>query len=157
MPDIDDRVPALVWTYEPPDSSWRLEREEGVRFYRLPDGVIVIVPPDRDIEDGVRAARSRELMLGMAAADGRPLRVAVLMDQLAGQEPAARKVWAEQISTDWYERCALISSSLMARAIVSFFNGLRRPPVPTKVFSTIEEGLLWLREGERSGHSESRP
>ena len=44
------------------------------------------------------------------------------------------------------DRMAIVVENLFARTIVSFFLGLSRMPIPIKIFSTFDEGVIWLKE-----------
>jgi len=136
----DDR-----WGFTPPDDSWVVEQElPTLRLFRLPDDLLVINPQRGQVDDEQTARVCRDALRAYAAALERPVRVAVLMDNTVNQTAGARDVWSS-ITPDWYGCCALISNSILSRAMVSFFNGIRRPVVPTRVFATLDEGLAWLR------------
>lgn len=44
-----------------------------------------------------------------------------------------------------YFGLALMVNNGLSRALVSFFMGFTKPPVPTQSFDTIENGIEWLK------------
>ena len=49
-----------------------------------------------------------------------------------------------------FSKAALIVTSPISRLIGNFFLGLNKPLKPTKLFTSKEEGLRWLKEEEAS-------
>jgi hypothetical protein len=84
----------------------------------------------------------------------------ILVDQVAAQDASSRRVWAEKEEPGLRLCLALVCASPLARAIGSFFIGLNRPAVPTKMFKTFGEALSWCSENverlESSGGQDER-
>jgi hypothetical protein len=72
--------------------------------------------------------------------------IVVFMDHIAEQEPGARDVYAEQKAGKLTLAYALIGGTFWGRAISSVFLGLKKPPVVTRFFPSLEDARPWLEE-----------
>lgn len=136
-------------TWQAPDPAWELVDDGPAgRYYRTPAGLIVIAPTLKSVETGDLALSGLKLLRRFADEAGKPIRVAILMDRIRDQTPEARRVWSQEISPDWYAKAALVAESMLGRAITSFYLGLARPPVPTKVFATLALAFAWLEHDD---------
>jgi hypothetical protein len=62
-----------------------------------------------------------------------------------------RKHFAGPEHAKTFTKAALIVTSPISRIIGNFFLGLNKPLKPTRLFTSKEEGLKWLKEEESSG------
>jgi len=92
------------------------------------------------LEDAREALRAQEVI---AAGVRRP----VLMDisKIRSISREARQLLASPAASAWSTRLALVVASPLSRAIGNFFLGLNRLVIPTRLFSTPEDALAWLR------------
>lgn len=112
---------------------------------------IFVAVPETDYHDSPEAARANlEMMRSLAREAGRNCGFVVLMSHHVAQDAEARGVYAQITSSDMVCGTALVANSPLSLAISSFFLGLSRPAVPTKVVSTIEEGIAWLESLPRT-------
>jgi hypothetical protein len=74
--------------------------------------------------------------------------VVVLGDRLVDQTREARQVYSTKPTSDWAIGFCLVSSSLLSRAMFSFFMGLSRTRsnLPILMFPTLESALNWAYE-----------
>src|SRR5690606_6235065 len=114
----------------------------GGYFYAAP-GVLVAVPAPGYMQSAADAERSLVECHRIVRKDGRPHAIIVLVDRVASQDGTARRVWASANDHDLRCGMALVCQSALARAIGSFFIGLNRPIVPTKMFKAYPEALAW--------------
>jgi hypothetical protein len=108
--------------------------------------VIVAVPHRGYVQSEVAARASLAEFERLAQVRGRRQVLLVLVDRVRSQDAGSRRVWQRELDKRFACGMVLVCESLLARAIGSFFIGLRRPVVPTQMVSTIEEALRWARE-----------
>lgn len=128
-------------------TGWELaERLPHGALYWVMPGIIAAIPDDGVVETPDLSRLVYEGYSRCAAAYGKPIGIVVFVDQLGDQTPEVRRFWAEVMQQDVLCAVALVCKSLFARAVGSFFMGLRKPAVPTRMFATLEEALAWLRQ-----------
>jgi hypothetical protein len=120
----------------------------GGYFYAAP-GVLVAVPAPGYMQAAADAERSLAECHRIVREQGRSHAVIVLVDRVASQDGSARRVWAQAKDHDLRCGMALVCRSALARAIGSFFIGLNRPAVPTKMFRDFPDALKWAEEKVR--------
>jgi hypothetical protein len=116
------------------------------RYVRLSPDVIVAVPRPGYSQSGGDSARSLDELDRLARQGGRKVAIIVLVDRVVSQDPRSRRVWS--VRRDNESRCAqaLVCGNVLARAIGSFFLGLNRGAVPTRMLATLDEAHRWARE-----------
>lgn len=57
-----------------------------------------------------------------------------------------RKAATDTKSLVLYSKIAIIYKNPLARAIASFFIAINKPPVPIKLFETVEQAKEWIKE-----------
>jgi hypothetical protein len=121
-------------------------------YYEVSEHVLVAVPRSGYRQSEAGALASLDELRRLARARGRRLGVIVLVDRVLAQDAAARRVWSLPRADE--PRCAqaLVCSSLLARAIGSFFVGLSRAPVPTRMLSSVAEAERWAAQYVREDH-----
>jgi hypothetical protein len=67
----------------------------------------------------------------------------VVVDRVKDQDPRARRIWTDEVDSDLVCGLALVGSTMLGRAIASFFIGLARPRVPTVMVATVEQAVAW--------------
>lgn len=72
--------------------------------------------------------------------------VAVFMDNIVDQDVGARDVYAEKTHGAMTLGYALIGSTFWGRAIAAVYTGLKKPPIPTRFFASLEEAMPWIEE-----------
>jgi len=122
--------------------TWAGSSGEGVgAYYWVAPDVLVAVPELGTIQTEEKAERSLAEFNRLADSAGRRLAVIVLVDRVASQDSASRRVWSRPQARPRRCALALVCSSPLARAIGAFFIGLNRPPTPTRMFKTFERAL----------------
>jgi hypothetical protein len=105
---------------------------------------IAIVMPERGLKDDAASARiNMEFQTNWAHSSGTRCAVVVCLFQLLSQDSEARRIYARGMDPETFYAVALVVSNPISRAIGSFFIGLTKPGVPTKIVGTIDEGILW--------------
>jgi hypothetical protein len=61
----------------------------------------------------------------------------------------ARNYFASPEAAEVFSCTALVVASPISRAVGNFFLGLNKPLMPTRLFSTEADGLVWLRDQAR--------
>jgi len=115
-------------------------------IYRIAPGIVAGLPNEGVVETPELSRLVYEGYTRCAEEQGHPVAVVVLVDRLGSQTPEVRKYWAKVMKPDVLNCCALVSSSFFARAISSFFIGLRKPVVPTRIFADMDKAIGWCNE-----------
>ncbi len=127
-------------------------------YFELAPDVLLALPREGYVQSEVGARASLHEMNRIAGERGRPQALLVVVDRVRSQDAGSRRVWQQEMDPRYIGAMALVCDSLLARAIASFFIGLRRPMVPTRMVATIEDGLAWALERlNRDGRSIGTP
>jgi hypothetical protein len=109
------------------------------------DPDIMIIVPREGTMDNARDARENVAYYHEYARSlGRPCGSVVIMSNMLSQDAEARRAYTE-IDPNLVYGGALVVESALSRALGSFFIGLTRPKVPTKLFESIENAIEWLK------------
>ncbi len=106
--------------------------------------ILMIVPRQGTKDNGKDACENVAYYHDYARSLGRPCGSLVLMSNMLSQDAEARRAYATLDPRLIYAG-ALVVGNPLSRALGSFFVGLNRPRVPTKLFDTMEKGLQWLK------------
>lgn len=124
---------------------WKpLGRTYNTHYYLLSDDVLIVLPDKGLKDDGPSAQVNMEYQTAYARLLGRRCCVIVVLDSLASQDSEARRIYASGMQPAVFYAAALIVTHQLARAIGSFFLGLTRPAVPTKLFQSVEDAAAWV-------------
>ncbi len=107
------------------------------------DGIVrVKVKPNIEIslQDAQAAIRAVSNVCG-----GKRCPALVDMRGLVGMDRGARLYFAGEETAKVESAAALIIESLLSKAIGNFFMGLNKPIIPTRLFTSEEEALAWLK------------
>jgi hypothetical protein len=129
----------------PVPEQWKpLGRTYNTHYYLLADDVLIVLPDQGLRDDGASARVNIDFQSAYARMLGRRCCVVVVLDSLTSQDSEARRIYAAGMQPSLFYAAALIVTSPLARAIGSFFLGLTRPAVPTKLFESVEEAANWV-------------
>jgi len=106
--------------------------------------ILIIVPREGTMDTGKDARENVAYYHEYARSLGRKIGSVVIMSNMLSQEPEARRAYTE-IEPQLVYGGALVVESALSRALGSFFVGLTRPKVTTKLFDTIENAIEWLK------------
>lgn len=124
---------------------WKpLGRTFNTHYFLLADDVLIVLPDKGLKDDGASARVNMDYQTAYARLVGKRCCVIVVIDSLTSQDSEARRVYAAGMNPALFYAVALIVSNPLARAIGSFFLGLTRPPVPTRLFETVEDAAAWV-------------
>ncbi len=112
-------------------------------LYWIRPGIVAAVPDEGVVETPELSATVYEGYTRCAEELGHPIAIVVLVDRLGNQTPEVREYWQQVMQPDVLACAALVSSSFFARAISSFFIGIRKPVVPTRIFGSLEQAVAW--------------
>jgi hypothetical protein len=114
--------------------------------FAIADPDILIGTPRPGTVDNPEAARANVEFEAKYARDlGKRCCVIILVGNLLAQDAETRRVYTEGIGDDLLYGLALVVGNPLGRAIASFFMGLSRPKVPTKMFDSVEGAIAWAR------------
>lgn len=106
--------------------------------------ILIIVPREGTKDNRTDACENVAYYHRYARSLGRPCGSLVMMSNMLSQDAEARREY-NTLDPALIYGGALVVSNALSRALGSFFIGLNRPRVPTKLFDTMENGLQWLR------------
>ena len=116
--------------------------ETGTLFLDERDIVHVTALPG--VEETLDQAKaSVEAIWQVAEAQRRPLLLD--MRQIKAQKREVRDYYASQEAAQKYRAVAILVGSPISKVIGNIFLGIGKLPVPTKLFSSDQEALVWLQ------------
>ncbi len=128
------------------DPSWPvLGRTDNAAFHQMQPGIVIVAPDPGCTDDEHTARQSLQFQRDHCKSTGVPGATIVLMDRVAHQTKAARRVYQTDVDLDWITGFALVTRSLFGRAVASVFMGLTQPPVPTRMFGDVELAVAWAQ------------
>ena len=110
----------------------------------LDPDVLIVVPREGTMDTAEDAHGNVIFLHEYARKLGKSCSSVVIMSNMLGQEPEARRAY-QGIDPALFYGGALVVESALSRALGSFFVGLTRPKVPTKLFDTVENAVEWLK------------
>ena len=111
---------------------------------------ILLAVPHLGYEQTVEGARaSLEEMNRIARSKGRKQSLIILVDNVRAQDAGSRRIWRNEIDDRLICALALVGGTMLGRAIGSFFVGVYRPKVATRLVSSFDEALDWARRQEK--------
>ena len=124
---------------------WKpLGRSYNTHYFLLADDVLIVLPDKGLKDDGPSARANIDYQIAYARLLGRRCSVIVVIDSLTSQDSEARRIYAAGMQPSLFYAAALIVTNPLARAIGSFFLGLTRPAVPTKLFESVADAAAWV-------------
>jgi hypothetical protein len=115
----------------------------NTRYYSAAKDIAIVMPQKGLKDDAASALINMEFQTSWAKSTGARCAVVVCLYQLLSQDSEARRVYARGMEPGTFYAVALVVSNPISRAIGSFFIGLTKPGVPTKIVATIDEGIAW--------------
>jgi hypothetical protein len=112
-------------------------------YFELAEDVLIAVPVEGHEQTETRARESLTELKRIIRESGRKQALIVVLDNVQSQDARGRRLWQRELDPSMLCGLALVCESLMARALGSFFIGLRRPSVPTCLVPTVADGLRW--------------
>lgn len=112
-------------------------------FYQIDDDTLAVVPFDGCTDDETTAIASVETQLKFLRANNKKAACIIFMDGVVQQTAGARTVYRELPDPEYQVCYALVGGTAFGRAVGSVFLGLSKPRVPTQMFGTLEQALVW--------------
>ncbi len=106
--------------------------------------ILIIVPPEGTVDSVEDAQQNVDFLNNYARTLGKKCGSLVVMTNLVSQDAETRRVYSE-MDTHLYYAAALVVENALSRALGSFFIGLSRPKIPTKLFNSVEQGIDWIK------------
>lgn len=114
-------------------------------YYAIEPDIMLIVPR-KDMVDTPQLARaSADFQSAYARQVGKKCATIVIMSNVLAQDAETRRVYGELAESGLFFGAALVVDNPLSRALGSFFIGLSKPRIPTKLFDSLEKSLEWLR------------
>lgn len=139
-PRIMERVMAVD------TSGWTFVGEtRNTRYFWIEPGALAAVPHPGCI-DSPELALENTLFQNdqLRKSDGGGVMV-IFFDHMSSQDKETRRVYQSTPDQEVFHGAALVGGTLLARAMGSFFMGIAKPRIPTKMFPTVAEALVWAR------------
>jgi hypothetical protein len=114
------------------------------RIWTDPEGILHVEARggvDQTLDDA-------KAQIDLHRSDGSAKRRPILVDIRGARSVSrdARAYYAGYASAELYSAAGFIVGSPLSRALGNFFLGLNKPLYPTRLFSTEDEALAWLRQ-----------
>ncbi len=123
---------------------WKpIGRTHNTRYFLASEDVMIVLPDQGLRDDGASARINIDFQTAYARMLNRRCAVVVVIDSLTSQDAEARRIYAAGMQPALFFAAALIVTNPLARAIGSFFLGLTRPAVPTKLFESVDAATSW--------------
>lgn len=117
---------------------------DNARFYLLDPNILAVVPlPDTD-DNGPTSLQSIRFQENFWRKRDSRGGCVVFMDRVLTQDRDARRNYQTKPNPRLFSGFALVTESVLGRAVSSMFVGLSAPAVPTKVFDSIGNAKAWL-------------
>jgi hypothetical protein len=124
---------------------WKpLGRTYNTHYFLLSDDVMIVLPDKGLRDDGASARANIDYQTAYSRLLGRRCCVIVVIDSLTSQDSEARRIYAAGMQPTLFYAAALIVTNPLARAIGSFFLGLTKPSVPTRLFESVDAAAAWV-------------
>lgn len=94
------------------------------------------------LEDGKESTRISAEMV-----NNQPLPLLCDLTNVVKMSQDCRKHFAGKEHAETFSKAALIVTNPISKIIGNFFLGLNKPIKPTKLFTSKDDGLKWLKEG----------
>ncbi|MEO0604503.1 MAG: hypothetical protein AAF211_23920 [Myxococcota bacterium] len=124
----------------------QIGQTSNTAYYWLENRVLVAMPCVGSFDTGPTARENVAFQVETFRDRGEPGVVLVFFDRMTSQDVEARRVYGTEIDPAWLAGSALVGGTFLGRAMASFFMGLSRPKVPTRMFGTTEDALRWARQ-----------
>ncbi|MFO0692182.1 MAG: hypothetical protein U0230_01370 [Polyangiales bacterium] len=132
--------------------SWiEVGRTANTVYYAHDDDVLIVVPQPGSHDDGATARENVSFQMGHARQLGRRIATVVLLGRLVAQDADARRAYADGMNPELCFGSALVVTNPLSRAIGSFFLGLSKPRIPTKMVESVDQAVAWLDTLRGSG------
>lgn len=93
------------------------------------------------LEDGLESTRISAEMVNY-----QPLPLLCDLKNVVKMTQECRKHFAGAEHAKTFSKCALIIPNPLSKMIGNFFLGLNKPLKPTRLFTSMEKGIEWLKE-----------
>lgn len=117
---------------------------EKIRFILRPDNILhtdCFPNTIMTLEDGKESTRISAEMV-----NNEPLPLLCDLTNVVKMSQDCRNHFAGEEHAKTFSKCALIVTNPISKIIGNFFLGLNKPLKPTKLFTSKEQGLKWLKQ-----------
>ena len=134
---------SMISAPDPADAWTPLGETHNTRYYLAAPDIAIIIPETGLKDDGASARVNIDFQTKWATSHSARCAVVVYMSNMLSQDSEARRIYAEGMDPRVFYAAALVVTSPISRAIGSFFIGLTKPGVPTRIFGTIPDAVAW--------------
>jgi hypothetical protein len=122
-----------------------MQREtEKIKFTLRPDNITQIECAPNTIMTLELGKLSTKMMSEIV--NQNPLPLLCDLTNVVKMEQECRRHFAGPEHAAVFTKCALIVTSPISKIIGNFFLGANKPLRPTRLFTNVEEGLIWLKK-----------
>lgn len=133
-------------------SQWtRLGETTCSEYFEIESGVLAAVAREGSKDDLSTAQENVAFQHQHWRTKGRSGVVVFFIDNLVSLDRDARRLYQVELDPALLRGTALVGSTLLSRAIGSFFLGLARPRIPFRMFADLESALAWAHELNKEG------
>lgn len=106
--------------------------------------ILIIVPQEGTMDNAKDARENVSYYHSYARSLGKPCSSVVIMVNMLSQDAEARRAY-QKMDTNLFYAGGLVVEDALSRALGSFFIGLSRPKVPTRLFDTVDNAIEWVK------------
>jgi len=117
---------------------------EKIKFTLRPDSIMQIECTPNTFMSLDEGRLSTQVVGEMTG--GKPLPLLCDLTNVVKMDQACRKHFAGPEHAAVFTNCALIVTSPISKIIGNFFLGANKPLRPTRLFTSVEDGLKWLKK-----------
>ena len=107
--------------------------------------IIIVMPRPGTIDNPEIAQINVDFQVNYAIGVGKKCGMVVNLSNMLSQNADSRKIYSSGVTPEHFYGVALVTDNPLARAIGSFFIGLSRLPIPTSLFNSVENAIIWLK------------
>jgi hypothetical protein len=116
------------------------------KYFLVEEGVLAVLPHPGTVDDRSTAREEVAFQRSYAKKTGQAHAAIILLENVVSQEKDARRVYQTEFDTTTCLGAALVGGTILSRAVGSFFLGVNKPLIPTRLFPTFDEALAWARQ-----------
>jgi hypothetical protein len=122
----------------------------NARFYLLEPDLVAVVPVPDAFDNAETSRASITLQESYFQAQGVVGSSVIFIDRVLQQDRGARQNYKLLPNPELIFGFAIVTESILGRAISSLFLGLAATRVPTRVFANLGQAVTWLKEQKQA-------
>jgi hypothetical protein len=128
-------------------SGWKPVGETSIcSLFAVTPDLVAVVPKEGARDTAETARELTTWQYGYWKRLGHTGAVAVFVDRYVDQDPAARDVYVQDSEGALTYAAVIIGGTFWGRTVGTAYLAVRKQPIPTRFFGTLEEAMPWLEQ-----------